>query len=631
MTSIKNDNKIITLQPEVDERKNMFTSSLNKQIRHQAIDGELMPHINGWRLGSPISSRIGAPPETRPYRPMSSQNVRPDQVKKWISQRQNIENVRKKKRQEAIRMERRIAALECATYEMALNAQIKNQAYPAEYIPKPPPSVKNYRFVGKKLPSRNKKNRQLNSVQQRQISPKWEQGIIGKLLSKDEKNRCVLYGQRKHDMKAETTKCHAEKKVVQVNKEKVINDDDDENAYGENDFEADDDDDEDDNTFKNDGDKFEQDEKNIDNSEKKAKNGHEGENQDYENDDDFENDDENAYEDDDDFENEEKTEDDNNKNSNKTSITIENGDKNELKQKTIPIVIQPPRLFQANWFYNDKRRNVIKYKKKKERVTSHPYNWNHWKAPELLRVEKALEEYGPPNLLSISAIDKHFERLINKAKKPYATKKKNKFIYLKWNKEKMVTTYVIEYKNGTNEWVQLYKGPANSCLINAKDVHLFNDDNHVSIVIRSKSHMTSVESNSNNTKKTGSGNDNDDCIIHSSKYSQSYVCPIEKYNTKNRNRSKMSNAFPKVPEMAFDAPPSQFPIHNNNSKKVSNVLSASPLRVSTISNEKNGNTYAPSPYSPSKKQILVIQGHDNNSNLRKGTLKVVNNSSLFEI
>ena len=66
MISINNDKKKILLQPEVDERKNMFASSLNKQIRHQAIDGELMPHINGWRLGSPISSRIGAPPETRP-------------------------------------------------------------------------------------------------------------------------------------------------------------------------------------------------------------------------------------------------------------------------------------------------------------------------------------------------------------------------------------------------------------------------------------------------------------------------------------------------------------------------------------------------------------------------------------
>ena len=82
--------------------------------------------------------------------------------------------------------------------------------------------------------------------------------------------------------------------------------------------------------------------------------------------------------------------------------------------------------------------------------------------------------------------------------------------------------------------------------------------------------------------------------------------------------------------MAFDAAPSQFPIHNKNSKKVSNVLSASPPNVSTISNEKNGIKYASSPYSPSKKQILVVQGHASN-NSRKENLLGVNDSSLFEI
>ena len=146
--------------------KHRYTHILmNKQIQQQQqFEGELMPHINGWRLGSPISSRIGAPPETRPYRPMSSQNVRPEQVKRWISQRQNMENIRKEKRKEAIRMERRIAALETATYEMALNAQIQNQAYPVGYIPKPPPSVRNSHYLNKRLPSRNRKNRKGQTI-----------------------------------------------------------------------------------------------------------------------------------------------------------------------------------------------------------------------------------------------------------------------------------------------------------------------------------------------------------------------------------------------------------------------------------------------------------------------------------
>ena len=79
-------------------------------------------------------------------------------------------------------------------------------------------------------------------------------------------------------------------------------------------------------------------------------------------------------------------------------------------------------MFKANWFYDVKRKYRLnsngyhKCKKKKQQMATHPYNWNHWKAPELLRVEKALKEHGPPNLLPISAIDKHFESLINKAK-----------------------------------------------------------------------------------------------------------------------------------------------------------------------------------------------------------------------
>ena len=537
---------------------------MNKQIQQQQqFEGELMPHINGWRLGSPISSRIGAPPETRPYRPMSSQNVRPEQVKRWISQRQNMENIRKEKRKEAIRMERRIAALETATYEMALNAQIQNQAYPVGYIPKPPPSVRNSHYLNKRLPSRNRKNRKANVLRQQQqqspqTSPKWEQGIIGRLLSKDEKSRCVLYGQRKHEIMARTNNNHFEKKVVKVttlyekrpednnnsnnNNNNYEENDDHDNSYGENDFE-DDVDDEDDDYENNYEDEFENDDDDDDddnNKEKKKKTTGKAQNEkridkepeEYEEDEDFENEDEeDPYRNGVNFEIEGNANTTNN-NNNKTN---NDENKNILKRKQDISSLEPPKMFKANWFYNAKKNrrgpsgnnnnNYKSRKKKKHQVASHPYQWDHWKAPELLRVEKALKNNGPPNLLSISLIDKQFEHLINKAKTSYK-KKTSKFIYLEWDKVEMAKSYIIEYQNRNNDWIKLYDGARNSCLISAKKLYIFQDDNQLCIAIRSKSVQGSLSDDDTKTQ------------VVNSEYSLPFICPIEKFIVKKKSKNR---------------------------------------------------------------------------------------------
>ena len=207
-----------------------------------------MPHINGWHLGSPITSRIGAPPETRPYRPRTSENVRPDKVKEWIAQRHQIARRQNKQKKENIRMKRRIVALESASYKMALNAQVQTQAYPASYVPRPPPSVQNSRLFSRRSSSNNRKNRIVwKSKPSSKKSPRWEQGIIGRLLSKDEKSRCVLYGQRKHEINEKSpmveetaTKQKVHKSVKTYEIEAGV---DEENSYADNDFEDDDDDD----------------------------------------------------------------------------------------------------------------------------------------------------------------------------------------------------------------------------------------------------------------------------------------------------------------------------------------------------------------------------------------------------
>ena len=46
--------------------------------------------------------------------------------------------------------------------------------------------------------------------------------------------------------------------------------------------------------------------------------------------------------------------------------------------------LEPPRMFKAQWFSSSKSTALAK--KKQRNIASHPYTWNHWKTPEMVRV-----------------------------------------------------------------------------------------------------------------------------------------------------------------------------------------------------------------------------------------------------
>ena len=172
---------------------------------------------------------------------------------------------------------------------------------------------------------------------------------------------------------------------------------DDENAYADNDFE---DDDNDDKMQKSEEYEFEK-------NEQRNENG-----------DDVEDDGNDVY--DNDFENEEEQ--------GATDSNVNNAHEGEKAKQAHKL--EPPRMFKAWWFTGNK--SATSSKQKKRNIASHPYTWNHWKTPEMLRVEKALENYGPTNPVSIRYIDKHFDSLVKKAKK-FSGAKRGKFIRLKWS------------------------------------------------------------------------------------------------------------------------------------------------------------------------------------------------------
>ncbi len=472
-------------------------------------------------------------------------------------------------------MKRRIVALESASYRMALNAQIQTQAYPASYVPKPPPSVQNSRFFSRKSPSNNRKNRIVwKSKPSRKKSPRWEQGIIGRLLSKGEKSRCVLYGQRKHEINEkkpivnETATKQKVHKAVSVNtlheKKEVEASVDEENAYADNDFEDDDDDDK---MHRSDENKYD-----AENIVDKRKNQNEQGNG---NEDDVEDDGNDVY--DNDFENEEEQ--------GATDSNVNNVHEGEKAKQAHKL--EPPRMFKARWFTGSK--SATSSKQKKRNIASHPYTWNHWKTPEMLRVEKALENYGPTNPVSIRYIDKRFDSLVKKAKK-FSGAKRGKFIRLKWSVVSEATTYIIEHQNRDNEWVEVYRGRKNSCVLDARKVHVFKDESQLCIMLRSKS--------------SKAGGNTIDAVI--SPYSNPFVCYIQKQRISPRGRS--AKPFPSVPEVVMNAPPSQFPIYNN---KTSAVLPASPLKRAQDENSK----FASSPFIPKKKRVLIVSGKGNESSL----------------
>ena len=174
----------------------------------------------------------------------------------------------------------------------------------------------------------------------------------------------------------------------------------------------------------------------------------------------------------------------------------------------------------------------------------------------MLRVEKALENYGPTDPVSIRYIDKRFDSLVKKAKN-FSGAKAQKFIRLWWSLANEATMYIIEHQKRNNEWVELYKGGKNSCLLDARKVHIFKDEGKLCIVLRSKS------------SKAGSNA----IEAVTSPYSNPFVCYIPKQRISARGHS--AKPFPSVPEVVMNAPTSQFPIYNN---KTSSVLPSSPLK-----------------------------------------------------
>ena len=207
----------------------------------------------------------------------------------------------------------------------------------------------------------------------------------------------------------------------------------------------------------------------------------------------------------------------------------------------------------------------------------------------MLRVEKALENYGPTDPVSIRYIDKRFDSLVKKAKN-FSGAKRRKFIRLQWSLVSQATTYIIEHQKRNNEWVELYKGGKNSCLLDARKVHIFKDEGKLCIVLRSKS------------SKAGSNA----IEAVTSPYSNPFVCYIQKQHISPRGRS--AKPFPSVPEVVMNAPTSQFPIYNN---KTSSVLPSSPLKRVQDENSK----FASSPFIPKKKHVLIVSGKENKSSL----------------
>ena len=95
----------------------------------------------------------------------------------------------------------------------------------------------------------------------------------------------------------------------------------------------------------------------------------------------------------------------------------------------------------------------------------------------------------------------------------------------------------------------------------------------------------------------------------------------------SKKKAKIGNAFPKVPDVAFDAPPSQFPIHNNGNK-LSTILPASPLRARN--DNTNNNLVSSSPYSPTKTQLLIVQGRENSPS-KQNNARGIEDYKSFEI
>ena len=88
----------------------------------------------------------------------------------------------------------------------------------------------------------------------------------------------------------------------------------------------------------------------------------------------------------------------------------------------------------------------------------------------------------------------------------------------------MATSYIIEYQNRNNDWIKLYDGARNSCLISANKLYIFQDDNQLCIAIRSKSVQGSLSDDDTKTQ------------VVNSEYSLPFICPIEKFIVKKKQK-----------------------------------------------------------------------------------------------